>query len=192
MEVKSIQESNTKYIGKEVIYYKTIESTHIMAKELAKRGVKNGTILIAEEQTGGIGTKGRNWYTGKNNIAMSIILYPKYHANSLEKLTIEIAQCMKKTIKELYAYNLEIKEPNDLMLNGKKISGILTQIATQNETVKYLIISIGFNVNEENFSDEISNIATSLKKEYGKEYNRERIICKFIEILERKIQKYYL
>ena len=188
MNVEKIKQTNTKYIGKNVLYYKTINSTHIKAEELAKEKVCNGTVLIANKQTNGIGTRGRNWYTGKKNIAMTIVLYPKCTLEKLNSITIQIAECMKQTIKELYSYNLEIKKPNDLMLNNKKICGILTQVAMQNNVVHYLLISIGFNVNEEKFSKELEQIATSLKKEYGKEFEVERIICKFLEILEKKIE----
>lgn len=187
MELKKIEKANTKYLGKNVIYCEEIESTHKKAKELANEKTENGTIIIADKQTGGIGTKGRSWYTGENNIAMTIIIYPKGNIRKLEGLTIEIAKSMQKAIKELYKYDLLIKEPNDLILKGKKISGILTQTSTQNEEIKYLLISIGFNVNEENFSEETQRIATSLKKEYKKEFEREGIIIKFLEILENKI-----
>ena len=143
---------------------------------------------MAEIQTQGIGTKGRNWYTGKyNNIAMSIILHPTATIKELDGLTKDIAISMKQTIKKLYGYDLTIKEPNDLLLNEKKICGILTEINTISGNINYLIISLGFNVNEDIFSEETKNLATSLKKEYGKEFEREEIIKKFIEILENNI-----
>lgn len=188
MEIEKIKQARTEELGKEIVYYETIESTHIKAKELTKQNVKNGTVIIAEQQTGGIGTKGRKWHTGENNIAMTIIIYPKYQVDELKGITVEIAKSMKETIQELYGYKLQIKEPNDLMLNGKKISGILTQIATQKNNIKYLLISIGFNVNEKNFSEDTKEIATSLKKEYSKEFERESIIIKFLEILEGRIK----
>ena len=81
MELKEIEKANTKYLGKKVIYYEEIESTHKKAKELATSKTENGTIIIADKQTGGIGTKGRRWYTGNNNIAMTIIIYPVYLLN---------------------------------------------------------------------------------------------------------------
>ena len=82
---------------------------------------------------------------------------------------------MQETIQELYGYELEIKLPNDLLFHKKKICGILTQCASQEEKIQYLLISIGFNVNEEKFPEEIENIATSLKKEYNKEFKREGV-----------------
>lgn len=189
MKLEKIKQANTKKIGKEIEYYSQITSTHLVAKELAKKPQNDGKILIAEVQTGGIGTKGRNWYTGSGkNIAMTIILKPKCDLKKLEGLTIMIAQCMQKTIQELYGYALQIKEPNDLMLNGRKICGILTEISTRGEKINYLLISLGFNVNEDNFTEETKGLATSLKREYEKEFFREDIIIKLIENLEQEIE----
>lgn len=189
MDLEKIKNAKTKNIGKEIEYFKKISSTHIYGKEKALQEKNSGKIIIAETQTNGIGTKGRAWYTGENkNIAMTIILKPKCKIGQLEGLTVKIAECMKQTIKELYKIELQIKKPNDLMLNNKKISGILTEINTISEKINYLLISIGFNVNEDNFSKETENIATSLKKEYRKDFIREDIIIKFIENLEKEME----
>ena len=115
---------------------------------------------------------------------MTIILHPKCKIDDLDNLTVEIAEKIRKSIYELYGYELEIKEPNDLMFNGKKICGILTEIHTQGEKIKYLLISFGFNVNEDGFSEETKDIATSLKKETGREFSREEIISKIDEKIE--------
>lgn len=127
MEINIIKKANTNYIGKNIIYYEEIDSTHIQAKKLSKQHAKNGSIIIAEHQNAGIGTKGRAWHTGDENIAMSILLYPNCKIGQLEGLTVKIAEIIKETIWQLYQITLEIKKPNDLLLNGKKISGILTR-----------------------------------------------------------------
>ena len=190
MDVLKIQEANTRVIGKQICYREEFESTHLKSKQIVKKLslIDNGTILLADRQSNGIGTHGREWYTGaEENIAMTIILIPKCEIGELENLTIIIAQSMQKAIKELYGYNLEIREPNDLMLQGKKIGGRLTEVNTISGHINYLLISIGFNVNEEKFSDETKELATSLKAEYHKEFSREEIIKRFIEILEENI-----
>ena len=185
MNIEKIKNASTKKIGKKIEYFKEISSTHKYAKEIALQSDTNGELIIAEIQTAGIGTKGRTWYTGENkNIAMTIILKPKCKISELEGLTIKIAKCMQKAVYDLYKYKLEIKEPNDLILNNKKICGILTEINTISEKINYLLISLGFNVNEDEFSEETKDIATSIKKEFGKEFGREDIIIKFIENLE--------
>ena len=185
MDIEKIKNAKTKIIGKKVEYYKEINSTHIYAKTIAEDEKNNGKVLIAEIQTGGIGTKGRSWYTGEGkNLAVTIILHPKVKVDRLKDLTVEIAKKIKEAIYELYGYELKIKKPNDLMFNDKKICGILTEIHTQGEKIKYLLISFGFNVNEDEFSEETKDIATSLKKETGKEFNREEILTRIIEKLE--------
>lgn len=189
MNIENIKKAKTTLIGKNIKYYEQITSTHTMAKQSSLQDV-NGTILLADLQTAGIGTKGRKWYTGKGkNIAMTLILKPKCKIEKLKNLTKIIAISMQQAIQELYNYELTIKEPNDLLLNGKKICGILTEINTMAEHINYLLISVGFNVNEEEFSQETENIATSLKKEYYKDFKREDIIIKFIEKLEGNILK---
>lgn len=118
------------------------------------------------------------------NIAMTMILKPDINVNKLEGFTVKIAQWMKEVIQELYDYELQIKDPNDLYLSQKKIGGILTEANTIGENINYLLISIGFNVNENQFPKEVSQIATSLRREYRKEFSREDIIVKFIEKIE--------
>ena len=190
MNIEKIKQSQTKIIGKTIEYHEQITSTHTYAKGIAKNKNNNGKIIITDVQTQGIGTKGRTWYTGKSkNIAMTIILKPKSEISKLQNHTKTIAICMKQAIFELYNYELTIKEPNDLLLNKKKICGILTEINTTANQINYLLISLGFNVNEEQFSQETSNTATSLKKEYQKEFEREEIISRFIEILENNISE---
>lgn len=176
-----------KQTNQKIKYYKEINSTHLYAKQIANQG---NNILIAETQTAGIGTKGKSWHTGENkNIAMTIIKHPICNVKELEGLTTKIAKAITEAIKELYGYELKIKIPNDLMLNGKKVSGILTEIHTRGEKIEYLLISIGFNVNEEKFENDIKEIATSLKKEYNKEFDREDIISKIIIKIDKIIEQ---
>ena len=177
MNIDKIKNANTKILGKNVIYYDEISSTQDIIRNLAEKHVENGTIVIADNQVNGKGTKGRTWVAEKNkNITMSLIMYPNCKVEKLEGLTIEIARQIVKAIKELYGYKLKIKEPNDLMLNDKKICGILTQCTT--------LIGIGFNVNQVEFNKELSDIATSLKKEFNIEFEREEIVAKILENLE--------
>ena len=185
MDLEKIKKANTKILGKKIEYFEKIESTHILGRKIAENEENVGKILLAEIQTGGIGTKGRSWYTGDGkNIAMTIILHPKCRIDELDNLTVEIAEKIREAIYKLYGYKLEIKKPNDLLFKGKKICGILTEIHSQGEKIKYLLISLGLNVNEDEFPEETKKIATSLKKETGKEFEREKIISKILEKLE--------
>ena len=162
-------------------YFDELPSTHLYVKENQDK-LENGTVIIANKQTAGIGTHGRTWYTGSgDNIAMSMIFKPECDLSSLNNITVDVAQSIKKTIRNLYNIGLNIKYPNDLLLNGKKICGILTEINTISGKINYLIISIGFNVNEICFDEETIKIATSLKKEYNKNFDRKEIILKIIQ-----------
>ena len=181
MNIEKIKNANTKVLGKNIVFYKEI-------RKMAEKHTANGTLVIADNQFSGKGTKGRVWTTesGKN-ITMSLVIYPNCKVEELEGLTVNIAEAIKEAIKELYGYKLDIKEPNDLMLNGKKICGILTQSVTLAEKVDYVLIGIGVNVNQVEFEGELLNIATSLKKEFNMEFEREEIVAKILEKLENKI-----
>lgn len=187
MDIKYLKKNiNQKFIT-EIEYYEELDSTHILAKETNEKISK---LIIADNQIGGIGTKGRKWYSeAYKNIAMTLVIFPNCNINKMKNFTIEIAKSIKEAIKNLYDYELTIKEPNDLLLNGKKICGILTEARTLKNSVRELYISIGFNVNEKNFPDEIINIATSLNKEMNKEFNREEIIIEILKYLEILIKK---
>lgn len=194
MDIEKIKKANTKILGKTIEYYEKIPSTHLLAKEEIKQKLKNeienrnGKIWISDTQTAGIGTKGRKWYTGiGKNIAITILVKPKCTMKDIEGITVKIAQSIQKVIGELYQIQLNIKEPNDLMYNNKKLSGILTEVNTIGEKINYILISIGMNVNEEYFDDDTKNIATSLKIELEKECSREEIIVRILENLENSV-----
>lgn len=128
-KIKSIL--RTKIIGKNVIFFDKINSTQVEAKKLAEKGIENGTIVLTDNQTNGIGTHGRKWYSNKgDNITFTLIIYPKCKINNLENLTTDIAQCMINAICEVCSKRLDIKKPNDIIYNKKKVGGILTQILT--------------------------------------------------------------
>ncbi len=188
MDLEKIKNARTKYIGKNIIYFKEIDSTQKYSKEMVNNNLKNGTIVITDNQTKGIGTNGRNWYSniGKN-ITMTITVYPNVDVNKLNNLTIDVARAMQKTIQDLYNINLNIKKPNDLIINNKKIAGFLVETGLIKQKVNYILIGVGFNVNEVEFNVEIKDIATSLKEEFKKDFSREDIIVNFIENLENVI-----
>lgn len=180
------EEINRRLRNYEVKIFDEINSTHIYAKSNVDN-LNNNTLIVAQKQTNGIGTHGRVWHTGEKNIAMTLVYKPNCNISKIKNITIEIANSIIKAIFSLYKINLRIKKPNDLTLNNKKICGILTEISTLEENVNYLLISIGFNVNEENFSGELVNIATSLKKECNKEFDITEIIINIIEEIHEQI-----
>ena len=186
MDVEKIKKAQIKYLYKDIKYFPTLESTQILAKELIRNNkINKNTLIITDNQTNGIGTKGRIWFSDDSNITMSIILFPNCNLEDIKDITVKIADCIIKTIDELYGINLTIKYPNDLLLNNKKICGILTESSSFNNNVNNIIIGIGFNVNQISFNNETIDIATSLKKEFSREFNKEEIIIKILENIEQ-------
>lgn len=148
------------------IHYEKIDSTQ---KEVWRR-LEKAIIISADIQTDGIGTHGRTWYTTqKGNIAFSIGLELNKSINKLNNLTIEIAEIILEVFENLYQIKLKIKHPNDIMINNQKVGGILTETKLQGEIVKYLVIGIGINTNNE-------EISTSIKKEFGIEIDNSKVI----------------
>lgn len=187
IDTKKIKKQlNTAFICKNIIYHEEIDSTQDEAKRLIKKQmIENGTYIITDKQTKGKGTKDRTWYDkGYENICGTFVLVPECHISKLENLTIIIAECLVKAIQKLYNIELQIKYPNDIMCNSKKMAGILTESVSNNEIVKYVIIGIGINVNQTMFQPEIENIATSLSKEYNGNFSREDIIVEFFNLFE--------
>ena len=190
MEELILEKLKTKYIGRNIIYFDEIDSTQKEAKRRIKnQNIQNGSIFIAKMQTDGIGTHNRKWYTEKGaNITFTLVLYPNCNINKLKNLTIIIAECIVKAINNLYSINLEIKYPNDVVYNGKKLAGILTESITQKEIVKELIIGIGINVNQNKFEEDVKDIAISLKNILKKDLKKEEIISEFLNIFEKKYE----
>ena len=176
----------TEFLGQNIIYREEIDSTQDEAKRIIDE-LEDGTYIVTDRQTRGKGTHGRVWYDqGYENICGTFVLKPNCNISKLENLTILIAECIVEAVNKLYNVELQIKYPNDLICNTKKIAGILTESVINNEVVKCIYIGIGMNVNQNVFDYEIKDIATSLKNEYKKEFSRETIISEFINIFERR------
>lgn len=134
----------------------------------------------------GKGTHGRKWYTDETgDIAFSLYIETNCKIEKLERITIEMAETLVKIFKEKYNINLNIKYPNDITYNNKKIGGILTESKIYSNKIKYLVIGIGINVNKENFTKDIENIATSIKKEFEIEVDKMDIIASFCNEFEK-------
>lgn len=181
----------TDVLGRNAIFYKEIDSTQSEIWRRLKKGeLPNGTLIMADKQTKGKGTHGRIWHTDEeNNIAFSFYLETDCPIQKLEGITIEIAKILVEILKEMYHITLTIKVPNDITYQNKKIGGILTESKIQAETVKYLVVGIGMNTNQMNFSEEIKNTATSIKKEFGIEIDRTKVITSFCQQFEETIKR---
>lgn len=187
MQLKKL---STNFLGQNCIFHKTIDSTQKEAWRLLEKQEKNGTLIIANQQTNGIGTHGRTWYTeDSNDIAFSFFINTDCDIKKLENITIIIAEILVSIFKEKYNINLKIKQPNDIIFQGKKIAGILVQTKVIGEKVKSIVIGIGINTNSEKFKEEISEIATSIKKEFKIEVDNIEIISEFCNRFEEELKR---
>ena len=172
-----LSRKKTKWIGKDILCYDTIDSTNAQATRLAESGYGNGTLIIADEQTAGRGRRGRSWESpAGNSIYMSLLLKPDINPNNASMITLVAALAVARAITQITGIRAGIKWPNDIVMNGKKVCGILTEMSAQFDYVNHIIVGIGINANTELFADEIQHMATSLFAESGKRINRAELI----------------
>ena len=180
---------NTKTLGRKLIYYREIDSTQLeMWRRIDNNTAHNGMIILADLQNKGLGTHGRTWYTEKNNnIACTLLITMKCKVSKLEGITLEIASILVKIFEKNYGIKISIKYPNDLVVNNKKIGGILTETKIKGEIVSHLVVGIGINTDQTNFNSEIDKIASSIKKEFNIVVDRNKIISEFCNEFEKNI-----
>ena len=181
----------TNFLGRDFYFYEEIDSTQNEIFRRIKKGqIINGSVIMADIQTAGKGTHGRIWHTDeKGNIAFSFYIQTDCEIERLDGLTIDIAKILVDMFREKYKINIQIKEPNDLMINNKKIGGILTQGKINGKYIRYLVIGIGININKKYFTNDIKDIATSIKNEFKVDIDREEVIAEFCNIFEKEINR---
>jgi len=166
--------------------FKSISSTNKKAKEMSSLGVTPWTVVVSKVQESGYGRKGEAWYSPLGGLYFSIIL-PRGNIEDLQTITILAAFIVAKVIKESFNIEPLIKLPNDVLLNGKKICGILTENVIGSD-VKLSVIGIGINTNIESFPNELKDIATSLKMELGHEVDNTELLEKIITELKNQFK----
>ncbi len=181
----------TNFLGRDFYFYEEIDSTQNEIFRRIKKGqIINGSVIMADIQTAGKGTHGRIWHTDeKGNIAFSFYIQTNCEIEWLDGLTIDIAKILVDMFREKYKINIQIKEPNDLMINNKKIGGILTQGKINGKYIRYLVVGIGININKKYFTNDIKDIATSIKNEFEVDIDREEVIAEFCNIFEKEINR---
>ncbi|WP_455721534.1 biotin--[acetyl-CoA-carboxylase] ligase [Agathobacter sp.] len=186
-EIKSILK--TKWAGQEMMYFDTIDSTNTKAQELAEKGYPSGTLVVADQQVSGKGRRGRGWVSPSGTgIFMTLMIKPDINPNNASMLTLVAALAVAKAIKDVTQEDAKIKWPNDIVVNGKKVCGILTEMSAQFDYINHIVIGIGINVHNESFPEEISSVASSLMIEAGgKKFRRAEIIARTMLHFE----KYY-
>lgn len=176
------------FIGKNIIHLETVDSTNNYLKKIGNE-VEEGTVVISEEQTSGKGRWGRTWSSkAGEGIWMSMILKPKIEPNKAPFITLIAGAAIVKALNNLKV-KATIKWPNDVIINNKKISGILTELSAEIERVNYVIVGMGINVKQMDFEGELKDKATSLYKE---DYNLSRIdiVTEIIQEFEKLYKDY--
>lgn len=185
----------TKKIGQHVYAYDEVVSTQPLAHDAAAKGAVEGTLVLAEQQTGGKGRLGRPWHSPKGTgIWMSLIVRPAIPLPKTPQMTLLTAVCVARTIREETGLPVKIKWPNDIFIGDKKVCGILTELNAESDRVNYLVIGIGLNVNsvESDFPEELAQVGTSLRIESGQSISRVRFIQQFCRIFEETYEQFLL
>ena len=184
----------TKYIGKEIYYFPELKSTNIIAKEKASHraeGMDEGTLIIAERQSAGKGRLGREWFSPAGGIWLSIILFPQLSPSYISRITLITAVAVIKAIKIYTQIESKIKWPNDILINEKKVCGILTEMSAELDIINWVVVGIGINVNTDHrkFPEDIQENTISLKETSGKEVLRVKLVQTFLQEFEKYYEK---
>jgi len=187
LEIEKIMTNlETDFIGREIHYFEKISSTNTVAKRQAQKDAKEGTTIIAETQTRGKGRLNRTWLSPKGGIWLSIILRPEIAAEESLKITLTGAVAVAKTLRKMFNLKAEIKWPNDVLINHKKVCGILTEAALKGKTINFVIIGIGINANFTlmTLPKNLQATATTLKEALREDVDREKLVCFLLKEFE--------
>ncbi len=172
---------------REIVYwYDSVTSTNDVARELAEAGAEEGTTVVAAEQTAGRGRYARRWHSPRGEgLYHSIILRPTIPPARAPLLGAVAAVALAETLREEYGVAADIKWPNDVMIGGRKVAGILMELEADEERVRYIILGVGVNINQVSFPEEIADAATSVRRETGMIYDPEGFRRRFFARLQR-------
>jgi BirA family biotin operon repressor/biotin-[acetyl-CoA-carboxylase] ligase len=191
-----LQESlRTKRFGKKVFFSHKVSSTNEWAKELAKLGADEGTVTVAGTQTAGHGRLNREWISPEGGLWFSIVLRRKVRAAEGVQLVFVVGLAVAEVLRGKYGVKVETKWPNDVLVNGKKICGILIEMNTTGQKVNYIVAGIGINVNfdvRRVLPEQLREVATSLENELGRKIRLEELFRALLENLEKIYDLYIL
>lgn len=174
----------TRVIGRKLFVFDSIDSTNACARALAEAGTEEGSIVIAEFQTNGRGRQGRTWQAEPNqNLLFSVLLRPRLRQESAGLMTFFAAVSVARAIEKAAGCRIECKWPNDLLLNGKKICGILLENSLEQGSMAYSVVGVGLNVNQKEFTGDLKR-ATSLFRELGITLHRDDLFRELVRQMD--------
>jgi BirA family biotin operon repressor/biotin-[acetyl-CoA-carboxylase] ligase len=181
----------TRIIGKEFRLLREVASTNTLAMELAAEGTPEGTVVVAETQTGGKGRLGRKWISPKGNLYLSVVLRPNIPTHKAPLITLMGAVAVAAAIRKTCGLEAGIKWPNDILISGKKVSGLLTEMSAEQDRIRHIVLGIGVDVNMENdaLPPEIRGLTTTLAAEAGAKIDRTTLLQQILRDLENWYQQ---
>jgi len=181
----------TKILGQEVSFWEEVTSTNEKLGQLARKGGKEGLLVVSEIQTAGRGRRGRNWVSPKGTgIWMSLLLRPNLPTFKAPMLTLLAGLAICKSIRKVTGLSAKIKWPNDILIDGKKVCGILTEMDGEMEQIHHIVLGMGINVNMGSFPEALKDIATSLFLETGELVSRKNLVQEILLELEIIYEQY--
>jgi BirA family biotin operon repressor/biotin-[acetyl-CoA-carboxylase] ligase len=182
----------TTVMGKKIRFLSEVASTNTLAMEMAADGTPEGTVVIAETQTGGKGRLGRKWISPKGNLYLSVVLRPDIPIHKAPLITLTGAVAVASAIRTTCGLEAGIKWPNDILISGKKVSGLLTEMSAEQDRIRHVVLGIGVDVNMEmgELPPEVRSLTTTLAEEAGAKINRTRLLQQVLRDLERWYQKF--
>lgn len=184
---------NTEWLGKRIIHKTTTTSTQEVAHQLAQEGAEHGTIIIADEQTKGKGRLDRKWHSSnEDGVWLSMILRPTLLPYMAPQLTLVTATVLADVLNSHSRVRPQIKWPNDILINNKKVAGILTEMQAEQDHINYVVIGIGLNVNQgqHTFPEAIQKQATSLYIETKEKTNLQQLVQHMLVAFEKGYTNY--
>jgi BirA family biotin operon repressor/biotin-[acetyl-CoA-carboxylase] ligase len=189
---KIMAQLQTSFIGREIHYFEKLSSTNTSAKQQARKGAKEGTTIIAETQTQGRGRLKRPWISPRGGIWLSVILRPATPVADVPKITLTAAVAVARTLRKMFGLKAEIKWPNDVLIDSKKVCGILTEATLKEKTVDFAIVGIGINANfpRDVLPKELQTAATTLKEALKRDIDQEKLVCILLKELEDRYKMF--
>jgi BirA family biotin operon repressor/biotin-[acetyl-CoA-carboxylase] ligase len=170
-------------ICKTIKYYKELSSTQISVKELAEQGFEEGVVVVAETQTNGYGRHKRLWSSNVGGLWFSILLKPSICLGEASKLALLLSIALNITLEKNYGISSKIKWPNDVLVLGKKLAGIIVEISAEQDMIKWVVVGIGININN-SLPEDLENISITLKSVLKKEVDRAEFMIAFLTNFE--------